>query len=206
MANIAGYRAVIEAGNNFGRFSTGQVTAADKLLPAKVLVIGADAAGLAATGVAVSLGAQTYAFDVRPEVAEQIESMGAEFVYLDFKGSVQDGAATGGDLAPKFYPVLGSLQRFLVTLFGAVAAGLGCGAVSAAQHRITSWVDGLSELSVNRRGNIGRRNTTGIVKPNPAPQGFHQLSRCRPSIISVPSDRETSRLSGRELHERPIHR
>ena len=100
MANIAGYRAVIEAGNNFGRFFTGQVTAAGKVPPAKVLVIGAGVAGLAATGVAVSLGAQTYAFDVRPEVAEQIESMGAEFVYLDFKEAQQDGAATGGYAAP----------------------------------------------------------------------------------------------------------
>ncbi len=100
MANIAGYRAVIEAGNNFGRFFTGQVTAAGKVPPAKVLVIGAGVAGLAATGVAVSLGAQTYAFDVRPEVAEQIESMGAEFVYLNFDGGQQDGAATGGYAAP----------------------------------------------------------------------------------------------------------
>jgi len=101
MANIAGYRAVIEAGNNFGRFFTGQITAAGKVPPAKVLVIGAGVAGLAAIGVATSLGAQTYAFDVRPEVAEQIESMGAEFVYLDFDGGVQqDGAATGGYAAP----------------------------------------------------------------------------------------------------------
>ncbi|MBB5539130.1 NAD(P) transhydrogenase subunit alpha [Rhizobium giardinii] len=100
MANIAGYRAVIEAGNNFGRFFTGQVTAAGKVPPAKVLVIGAGVAGLAAIGVATSLGAQTYAFDVRPEVAEQIESMGAEFVYLDFDGGQQDGAATGGYAAP----------------------------------------------------------------------------------------------------------
>jgi NAD(P) transhydrogenase subunit alpha len=99
MANIAGYRAVIEAGNNFGRFFTGQVTAAGKVPPAKVLVIGAGVAGLAAIGVATSLGAQVHAFDVRPEVAEQIESMGAEFVYLDFDG-VQDGAATGGYAAP----------------------------------------------------------------------------------------------------------
>src|SRR5690606_17710538 len=75
MANIAGYRAVIEAGNNFGRFFTGQVTAAGKVPPAKVLVIGAGVAGLAAIGTATSLGAITYAFDVRPEVAEQIESM-----------------------------------------------------------------------------------------------------------------------------------
>ncbi|KQT04533.1 NAD(P) transhydrogenase subunit alpha [Rhizobium sp. Leaf391] len=100
MANIAGYRAVIEAGNNFGRFFTGQVTAAGKIPPAKVLVIGAGVAGLAAIGTATSLGAITYAFDVRPEVAEQIESMGAEFVYLDFDGGGQDGAATGGYAAP----------------------------------------------------------------------------------------------------------
>ncbi|ACP21907.1 putative NAD/NADP transhydrogenase alpha subunit PntA (plasmid) [Sinorhizobium fredii NGR234] len=100
MANIAGYRAVIEAGSNFGRFFTGQVTAAGKVPPAKVLIIGAGVAGLAAIGTATSLGAVTYAFDVRPEVAEQIESMGAEFVYLDFPDQQQDGAATGGYAAP----------------------------------------------------------------------------------------------------------
>lgn len=100
MANIAGYRAVIEAGNNFGRFFTGQITAAGKVPPAKVLVVGAGVAGLAAIGTATALGAITYAFDVRPEVAEQIESMGAEFVYLDFKDETQDGAATGGYAAP----------------------------------------------------------------------------------------------------------
>ncbi len=100
MANIAGYRAVIEAGNNFGRFFTGQVTAAGKVPPAKVLVVGAGVAGLAAIGTATSLGAITYAFDVRPEVAEQIESMGAEFVFLDFEEAAQDGAATGGYAAP----------------------------------------------------------------------------------------------------------
>jgi NAD(P) transhydrogenase subunit alpha len=99
MANIAGYRAVIEAGNNFGRFFTGQITAAGKVPPAKVLVIGAGVAGLAAIGTATSLGAITYAFDVRPEVAEQIESMGAQFVFLDFEPT-QDGAATGGYAAP----------------------------------------------------------------------------------------------------------
>ena len=96
MANIAGYRAVIEAGNNFGRFFTGQVTAAGKVPPAKVLVIGAGVAGLAAIGTSTSLGAITYAFDVRPEVAEQVESMGAEFVFLDFEEEQSDGAATGG--------------------------------------------------------------------------------------------------------------
>ncbi|WP_347312968.1 Re/Si-specific NAD(P)(+) transhydrogenase subunit alpha [Defluviimonas sp. SAOS-178_SWC] len=100
MANIAGYRAVIEAGNNFGRFFTGQVTAAGKVPPAKVLIVGAGVAGLAAIGTSTSLGAITYAFDVRPEVAEQIESMGAEFVYLDFTEQQTDGAATGGYAAP----------------------------------------------------------------------------------------------------------
>lgn len=99
MANIAGYRSVIEAGNNFGRFFTGQVTAAGKVQPAKVLVIGAGVAGLAAIGAAQSLGAIVRAFDVRPEVAEQIESMGAEFLFLDFADQT-DGAATGGYAAP----------------------------------------------------------------------------------------------------------
>jgi NAD(P) transhydrogenase subunit alpha len=99
MANIAGYRAVIEAGANFGRFFTGQVTAAGKVPPAKVLVVGAGVAGLAAIGTSVSLGAIVHAFDVRPEVAEQIESMGAEFVFLEFEAT-QDGAATGGYAAP----------------------------------------------------------------------------------------------------------
>lgn len=101
MANIAGYRAVIESANNFGRFFTGQITAAGKVAPAKVLVIGAGVAGLAAIGAATSLGAIVQAFDVRPEVAEQIESMGAEFVFLDFEdSSATDGAATGGYAAP----------------------------------------------------------------------------------------------------------
>jgi NAD(P) transhydrogenase subunit alpha len=100
MANLAGYRAVIEAANNFPRFFTGQVTAAGKVPPAKVLVVGAGVAGLAAIGASVSLGAITHAFDVRPEVAEQIESMGASFVFLDFSGPAQDGAATGGYAAP----------------------------------------------------------------------------------------------------------
>ena len=99
MANIAGYRAVIEAGNNFSRFFTGQITAAGKVPPARVLVVGAGVAGLAAIGTAQSLGAIVRAFDVRPEVAEQIESMGAEFLFLDF-ADAQDGAATGGYAAP----------------------------------------------------------------------------------------------------------
>ena len=100
MANIAGYRAVIEASQHFGRFFTGQVTAAGKVPPAKILIVGAGVAGLAAIGTATSLGAQVYAFDVRPEVAEQINSMGAEFVFLDFKEEQADGAESGGYAAP----------------------------------------------------------------------------------------------------------
>ena len=97
MANIAGYRAVIESGNQFGRFFTGQITAAGKVPPAKVLVIGAGVAGLAAIGTATSLGAIVRAFDVRPEVAEQIESMGAEFLMLEFE---EDGSGEGGYAKP----------------------------------------------------------------------------------------------------------
>jgi NAD(P) transhydrogenase subunit alpha len=93
MANIAGYRAVIEAAQHFGRFFTGQITAAGKIPPAKVLVIGAGVAGLAAIGAAKGMGAIVRAFDTRPEVKEQIESMDAEFLMLDFK---EDGAGAGG--------------------------------------------------------------------------------------------------------------
>lgn len=83
MANVAGYRAVIEAAHEFGRLFTGQVTAAGKVPPARVFVVGAGVAGLAAIGAAGSLGAVVRAFDVRPEVAEQVESMGAQFVTID---------------------------------------------------------------------------------------------------------------------------
>ncbi|MGZ8096977.1 MAG: Re/Si-specific NAD(P)(+) transhydrogenase subunit alpha, partial [Methylosarcina sp.] len=93
MANIAGYRAVIEAAQHFGRFFTGQITAAGKIPPAKVLVIGAGVAGLAAIGAAKSMGAIVRAFDTRPEVKEQIESMDAEFLMLDFE---EDGSGAGG--------------------------------------------------------------------------------------------------------------
>ncbi|AHG62399.1 Re/Si-specific NAD(P)(+) transhydrogenase subunit alpha [Advenella mimigardefordensis] len=96
MANIGGYRAVIEAAHHFGRFFTGQITAAGKVPPAKVLVIGAGVAGLAAIGTAGSLGAIVRAFDTRLEVAEQIESMGGQFLKLDFgdeNGSSSDGYA-----------------------------------------------------------------------------------------------------------------
>lgn len=95
MANIGGYRAVVEAAHHFGRFFTGQITAAGKVPPAKVLVIGAGVAGLAAIGTAKSLGAIVRAFDTRLEVAEQIESMGGEFLKLDFSGE-EDGSTSGG--------------------------------------------------------------------------------------------------------------
>ena len=93
MANIAGYRAMIEAGQHFGRFFTGQITAAGKVPPATVLVIGAGVAGLSAIGTASSLGAVVRAFDTRPEVREQIESLNAEFLTLDFE---EDGRGQGG--------------------------------------------------------------------------------------------------------------
>ena len=85
LANVDGYRAVIEAANHFGRFFTGQITAAGKVPPAKVLIIGAGVAGLSALGAAGSLGAIVRAFDTRPEVKEQINSMGAEFLEVDFE-------------------------------------------------------------------------------------------------------------------------
>tara|TARA_R110002072_G_scaffold42064_21_gene118931 strand:+ start:214966 stop:216537 length:1572 start_codon:yes stop_codon:yes gene_type:complete len=93
MANAAGYRAVIEAVNVYPRFLTGQSTAAGAIKPAKVLVIGAGVAGLAAIGAAKSLGAIVRAFDTRLEVADQVRSMGAEFLELDFN---EDGSGDGG--------------------------------------------------------------------------------------------------------------
>ena len=95
MANIAGYRAVVEAAQHFGRFFTGQITAAGKVPPAKVLVIGAGVAGLAAIGAAKSMGAIVRAFDTRPEVKEQVESMDADFLMLDFEEE-EDGTGEGG--------------------------------------------------------------------------------------------------------------
>ena len=94
MANIGGYRAIVEAAQHFGRFFTGQITAAGKVPPAKVLVIGAGVAGLAAIGAAKSMGAIVRSFDTRPEVKEQIESMDAEFLMLDFED--EDGSGEGG--------------------------------------------------------------------------------------------------------------
>src|SRR5687767_10857112 len=102
MANIAGYRAVIEAASFFGRFFTGQMTAAGKVPPAKVLVIGGGVAGLAAIGAARSLGAIVRAFDTRPGVKEQVESMGAEFLELHVE---EDGSGEGGyakEMSPAF--------------------------------------------------------------------------------------------------------
>jgi len=93
MANIGGYRAIVEASNQFGRFFTGQVTAAGKVPPAKVMVIGAGVAGLAAIGAAKSMGAIVRAFDTRLEAKEQVESLGAEFLELEFE---EDGSGEGG--------------------------------------------------------------------------------------------------------------
>ncbi len=102
MSNISGYRAVIEAANRFGRFFTGQITAAGKVPPAKVLVIGAGVAGLAAIGAARGLGAIVRAFDTRPAAREQVESMGAEFLEVELE---EDGTGVGGyakEMSPEF--------------------------------------------------------------------------------------------------------
>jgi NAD(P) transhydrogenase subunit alpha len=102
MANIAGYRAVIEAASFYGRFFTGQITAAGKVPPAKVLVIGAGVAGLAAIGAARGLGAIVRAFDTRAEVREQVQSMGAEFLEVPI---AEDGSGVGGyakEMSPEF--------------------------------------------------------------------------------------------------------
>ncbi len=96
MANISGYRAVVEAANAFGRFFTGQITAAGKVPPAEVMVIGAGVAGLAAIGTAKSLGAIVKAFDTREEVAEQIESMGGQFLRMDYKEEDDPDAVNDG--------------------------------------------------------------------------------------------------------------
>ena len=93
MANVAGSRAVIEASHTFGRFFGGQITAAGKIAPAKVLIIGAGVAGLSAIGTAVSLGAIVRAFDTRPEVKEQVESLNADFLTVEIE---EDGSGSGG--------------------------------------------------------------------------------------------------------------
>lgn len=102
MANIGGYRAVIEAAHEFGRFFTGQITAAGKVPPAKIMIIGAGVAGLAAIGAAGSLGAIVRAFDTRPEVKEQINSMGAEFLELDFKEESDSSDGYAKTMSPEF--------------------------------------------------------------------------------------------------------
>jgi NAD(P) transhydrogenase subunit alpha len=93
MANIGGYRAVIEAAHHFGRFFTGQITAAGKVPPAKVFIIGAGVAGLAAIGAASGLGAIVRANDTRPEVGDQIRSLGGEFVPVEYQ---EEGSGVGG--------------------------------------------------------------------------------------------------------------
>ena len=93
MANIAGYRAMVEAAHEFGRFFTGQITAAGRVPPAKVMVIGAGVAGLSAIGTARNMGAIVRAFDTRPAVKDEVASMGAEFLELEFE---EDGTGEGG--------------------------------------------------------------------------------------------------------------
>ncbi|XP_071479344.1 NAD(P) transhydrogenase, mitochondrial-like [Diadema antillarum] len=102
MANIAGYKAVLEAANNFGRFFTGQITAAGKIPPAKALVIGGGVAGLAAMGTAKNMGAIVRGFDTRAAVKEQVQSLGAEFLELDFKESGEGAGGYAKEMSPEF--------------------------------------------------------------------------------------------------------
>jgi NAD(P) transhydrogenase subunit alpha len=122
MANIAGYRAVIEAANVFGSLFTGQITAAGKVPPAKVLVVGAGVAGLAAIGTASSLGAIVRAFDARPEVGEQVESMGAEFLRIDVEqeapsatGYAKETSADFNALAEQLYAAQATEVDIIIT-------------------------------------------------------------------------------------------
>lgn len=121
MANVAGYRAVIEAANTFGRLFTGQVTAAGKMPPARLYVIGAGVAGLAAIGTANSMGAEVYATDVRPEVGEQVESMGASFVAIPTAQEVStDGYAkemtdSQRDAALRLYTEQAAVSDIVIT-------------------------------------------------------------------------------------------
>ncbi|HEX6587693.1 MAG TPA: Re/Si-specific NAD(P)(+) transhydrogenase subunit alpha [Longimicrobiales bacterium] len=102
MANIAGYRAVVEAANRFGSFFTGQFTAAGRVPPARVLVIGAGVAGLAAIAAAKALGAIVRAFDVRPSVADQIRSLGGEFLTVDIAESGEGHGGYAREMSPEF--------------------------------------------------------------------------------------------------------
>ncbi|MDQ3371079.1 MAG: Re/Si-specific NAD(P)(+) transhydrogenase subunit alpha, partial [Myxococcota bacterium] len=102
MANISGYRAVIEAANRFGSFFTGQFTAAGKVPPAKVLIIGAGVAGLAALGAAKGLGAIVRAFDVRPAVEEQVKSLGGEFLTVSIQESGEGQGGYAKEMSKEF--------------------------------------------------------------------------------------------------------
>jgi len=122
MANIAGYRAVIEAAHEFGSLFTGQITAAGKVPPAKVLVVGAGVAGLAAIGTAHALGAIVRAFDARPEVGEQVESMGGEFLKIDMEqqapsadGYAKETSQDFNRLAEELYAAQASEVDIIIT-------------------------------------------------------------------------------------------
>ncbi len=115
MANIAGYRAVVEAANRFGSFFTGQFTAAGRVPPAKVLVIGAGVAGLAAVAAAKGLGAIVRAFDVRPSVADQVKSLGGEFLTVEIQESGEGGGGYAKEMSPAFIEAEMALFRAQAT-------------------------------------------------------------------------------------------
>ena len=132
MANVAGYRAVVEASHQFGRFFTGQITAAGKVPPAKILVIGAGVAGLAAIGAARNMGAIVRAFDTRPAVKEEVKSLGGEFLELDFE---EDGTGSGG-----YAKVVKSMKRGSVIVDLAAEGGGNCELTEPGEAKVVHGV------------------------------------------------------------------
>ena len=178
MANISGYRAVIEAANAFGRFFNGQITAAGKVPPAQVLVIGAGVAGLAAIGTANSLGAVVKAFDTRLEVAEQIESMGGKFLKLDFPqeaGGSGDGYAKvmsdefiAGKPAPKLITkeMVESMKAGSVIVDLAAATGGNCELTKPGELFVTEngvKIIGYTDMANRLAGQSSQLYATNLV-------------------------------------------
>ena len=159
MANIAGYRAVIEAAHHFGRFFTGQITAAGKVPPAKVFIIGAGVAGLAAIGAAVGLGAIVRANDTRPEVADQVKSLGAEFIgayapatflehFTVFVLACFVGYMVIWNVTPALHTPLMSVTNAISSIITIGALVQVAPPVAEAGGRPTTWIIGLAVISI----------------------------------------------------------
>ena len=191
MANISGYRAVIEAAHSFGRFFTGQVTAAGKVPPAKVLVAGAGVAGLAAIGAASSLGAIVRATDPRPEVAEQVKSLGGDFLAVQAEQQVStDGyaKATSDDYnaaAERLYAAQAADVDIVITT--ALIPGRPAPKLLTAEH-VASMKSGsvIVDMAATQGGNVaGTVAGETIVTPNGVTIiGYTDLSRRLPTQAS----------------------